>query len=1040
MYVSKTLQVREEAPIRRTGVDLDDLLVQIQTMRSRSAAASRSHNSRWEGTDELSATEQREQTLTTVEEISLAIEEILAANEDLQRQNQELINLNQAKETERQHYQQLFEEAPDAYLVTDQDGIIQEVNRAAATLLKIAPPSLVGQPLSLYISSITSQTFLNQLNQLPQFNQVSQWELCLQPQQGEPFDATLTIAVSRNFENNVSSLRWLIRDITEGKATEASLQKRNEQLEIRVSVGTTELEQAAARLRAEIAERQWFAAALSQREQEFRALVENAPLVIARFDEALRYLYINSEIEQVIGKLPQEVIGRTNRQLGIIEPNLSLWEDAIRWVFETGEQQLIEFSYLTPSGLKYYQARFIPELTANGFTESVLGICTDISDYKQTLEALLSREEQLRAIFEGAGIGIAQTSLEGRLIRTNLKLREMLGYSQQELKNRDLIEFTHPNDAIQDREFYELISGRRNSYHKEKRYIRKDGEIVWAYLTVSLVRGANDQPLFTIPMIEDITERKQAQELERQLIASLQESELRFRQFAENVRAVFWMVTPDHRNIIYISPAYDQIWGRNREDLSKNPSAWIEAIHPLDRDRVRAGVQLQAQQIQNQNYCELEYRIVRPDGSIRWIRDRGFGVHNEQGLLYRFVGVAEDITEHKQANLALQESEQRFRQLAENISEVFWMITGERTNFIYVSPAYENIWGRTCESLYENPRSWLEAVHPLDLDVVRAALKKQSEVGFDQDYRIVRPDGSIRWIHDRAFKIHDENGLLYRFVGIAEDITDRKQAEIEAFNALIKERELGDLKSRFVSMTSHEFRTPLSTIQSSAELLERYRQRFSEEKQQLHLSRIKTAVAQMTQMLNDILIIGEVDAGKLEFKPAPLDLVTFCHGLVEELQLSSTNQKAIAFTHQGDCTFKPQNPEECEVRQLDDCGSSLPLMDEKLLWRILSNLLSNALKYSPTGSLVEFDLSCLDNTVIFQIKDQGIGIPPEDQSRLFEPFHRANNVGTIQGTGLGLAIVKQCVELHQGEITVASFVGNTTFTVRLPLIDSMLLT
>ncbi|HEY9893287.1 MAG TPA: sensor histidine kinase [Candidatus Sericytochromatia bacterium] len=112
-------------------------------------------------------------------------------------------------------------------------------------------------------------------------------------------------------------------------------------------------------------------------------------------------------------------------------------------------------------------------------------------------------------------------------------------------------------------------------------------------------------------------------------------------------------------------------------------------------------------------------------------------------------------------------------------------------------------------------------------------------------------------------------------------------------------------------------------------------------------------------------------------------------------------------------------------------------MDEKLLWRILSNLLSNALKYSPTDSVVQLDLIELDNTAIFQSKSQGIGIPPEDQTRLFEPFHRANNIGTIQGTGLGLAIVKQCVELHQGEITVASVAENTTFTVKLPLIYSM---
>ncbi|MGC1392783.1 MAG: PAS domain-containing sensor histidine kinase, partial [Coleofasciculaceae cyanobacterium] len=513
----------------------------------------------------------------------------------------------------------------------------------------------------------------------------------------------------------------------------------------------------------------------------------------------------------------------------------------------------------------------------------------------------------------------------------------------------------------------------------------------------------------------DITDRKQAE-------AALQESELRFRQLAENIHDVFWMVEPDNRDIIYVSPAYDQIWGRSRQVLYEDASTWIDAIHPEDRQRVRAGVKLQTQQIESQGYCELEYRIVRPDGEVRWIRDRGFGVRDGQGILYRFVGVAKDITDSKQAEKALQESELRFRQLAENVREVFLVVTCDRSQLIYVSPAYEQIWGRTCESLYNNPRSWLDAIHPLDLDTVMAKFHRQAEDGFDWEYRILRPDGEVRWIHDRAFGVHDGQGLLYRFVGIAEDITERKLAEFEVGKALLKERELNDLKSRFVSMTSHEFRTPLTTIQSSTELLEYYYQS-NDGRHLRHLRRIQTAVAHMTQMLDDILTIGEAEAGKLDFKPNPLDLVEFCRYLVEELQLSIKTQKMIVFNYQTDCIRQSKNQDQW----------SLPLIDERLLRQILSNLLGNALKYSPIDSTVQFDLIYSHNTAIFKITDNGIGIPPEDQSRLFEPFHRAANVGTIQGTGLGLAIVKQCVDLHQGEITVDSVAGSTTFTVKLPL-------
>jgi signal transduction histidine kinase len=149
-----------------------------------------------------------------------------------------------------------------------------------------------------------------------------------------------------------------------------------------------------------------------------------------------------------------------------------------------------------------------------------------------------------------------------------------------------------------------------------------------------------------------------------------------------------------------------------------------------------------------------------------------------------------------------------------------------------------------------------------------------------------------------------------------------------------------------------------------------------------------------------------------------MDLVKFCRNLVEDLQQIDKNQRALVFTVQGALSTP----------------TSLPLMDEKLLRQILTNLLSNAIKYSPAGSTVQFDLICFDDKAVFRIQDQGIGIPKADQLRLFESFHRATNVGTIQGTGLGLAIVKQCVDLHKGKITVDSIEGmGTTFTVTLPL-------
>lgn len=169
----------------------------------------------------------------------------------------------------------------------------------------------------------------------------------------------------------------------------------------------------------------------------------------------------------------------------------------------------------------------------------------------------------------------------------------------------------------------------------------------------------------------------------------------------------------------------------------------------------------------------------------------------------------------------------------------------------------------------------------------------------------------------------------------------------------------------------------------------------------------------MTELLNDVLLIGKAEAGKLEFEPTPLNLVQFCRSLVEDIQVSTDNH-TVAFCSQGQCT--------------NAC------IDEKLLRHIIVNLLSNAIKYSPQGGTVHFDLVCNQEVVTFQVRDEGIGVPVADQAQLFAPFHRASNVGTISGTGLGLAIVKKSVDLHSGKLTVESEVGvGTTFIVTIPL-------
>ena len=274
-------------------------------------------------------------------------------------------------------------------------------------------------------------------------------------------------------------------------------------------------------------------------------------------------------------------------------------------------------------------------------------------------------------------------------------------------------------------------------------------------------------------------------------------------------------------------------------------------------------------------------------------------------------------------------------------------------------------------------------------------------------------------VADSVAPIITQTGGITGTVIVLSDLSLHQQAqqwELERakLTATIKaERELNELRTQFITMTSHEFRTPLTTILSSSELLEHCRNKWSEEKKLNHLHRIQAEVKSMAQLLDAVLTIGKADAGKLVFTPTLVDLISFCEDVVEELQLSDRYQHRINFTHLGNI----------------DSG----YLDINLLQRIITNLLTNAIKYSPENTTVNFSILCQKNQAILTIQDHGIGIPPKDLEKLFDAFHRASNVGNIQGTGLGLTIVQKCVQLHQGEIQMHSEVGvGTTFTITLP--------
>ena len=392
-----------------------------------------------------------------------------------------------------------------------------------------------------------------------------------------------------------------------------------------------------------------------------------------------------------------------------------------------------------------------------------------------------------------------------------------------------------------------------------------------------------------------------------------------------------------------------------------------------------------------------------------------------------------EIREREQAQEVLRESEERYRQLVELCPEAIFIQCDEQ--FVFINSATVKLYGATNREELLG-KSVLDVVHPDYQELVKEQLGELREGQPVEliEQKAVRFDGTVIDVEVAAAPfIYQEKPAAQVVV---RDISDRKKAEAELRKALETERELSSLKSRIITTISHEYRTPLTTILSSAELLESYGEKVTQERKLIHLRRIQNSSKHLTDLVSDVLFISQAEADKLKFNPAPLNLEQFCQELVEEIRSASQNQRrANKITESSDGQGSSERAIPGELITFTSQGNCSNLcLDERLIRQSLTNLLSNAIKYSPQESTVRFDLECRESVAVFSIQDKGIGIPAEDLPKLFESFHRASNVGTIPGTGLGLAIVKKCVDLHGGQITVDSVLGvGTTFIVTLPL-------
>ncbi|MBV8886050.1 MAG: PAS domain S-box protein [Chroococcidiopsidaceae cyanobacterium CP_BM_RX_35] len=357
------------------------------------------------------------------------------------------------------------------------------------------------------------------------------------------------------------------------------------------------------------------------------------------------------------------------------------------------------------------------------------------------------------------------------------------------------------------------------------------------------------------------------------------------------------------------------------------------------------------------------------------------------------------------------------------VDAVFWLDPDAK--FLYVNDVACCLLGYSREELLSL------SMHEVDIDFTTEvwlerwrSLKQQGSLTFETRHRtkkgrVIPMEVTLAYVryHSRGFSCAFAREKAKHTEKVLQQSEAQFRILLEKPEALEQEKERTEQRARFVSMLCHEVRTSLNIISFSTSLMRLDSYQWVEEEKQLYLDYIQTTVEQISQLLDEVLLLDKVEARKLKFEPNQIDLTTSCDNLVTQMQLTDNgNQHVIAFASQGNC--------------------STAYLDKKLLQSILTNLLSNAIKYSPIGSTVNFNLYCQDGNAIFQIKDAGIGIPAAEQQWIFEPFHRGSNVGDVPGTGLGLAVVKKLVDFLYGQIALNSEVGvGTTFTLTLPLVS-----
>ena len=905
----------------------------------------------------------------------------------------------------------IVESSQDAIMATTQECLIRAWNRGAEAEFGYSAEEVIGK----HVSMLMAPERMGELAEFigPQLKgiTVAPFESVCVRKNGSRMHVSVTGSPIKNSAGEVVAMSAVLRDITERRESEQRLRES---------------------------------------EERFRTMADSSPSLMWVTGPAGEVDFINRQYRRFCGVTAKHAQQGDWRSL--IHP-----DDRAEYMAAFHRAVTEHTTFRTEVRIRRADGewRLIgtnaePQLSPAGEYMGHIGLSADITERKQAEQALEFQHSLIRAIQEVSPDGILVVNEQGVVVTHNRKFLEvwqfpdsfdldLLAENAAGVPHRSALSacasFASDPEALIKR-VQDLTENPRGSERFE--IPLKDGRILDRYSTG--LWSESDQYLGRVWFFRDITERKQAEDI-------LRHSEQKFRQLAENIHEVFRIMPIALDETLYVSPAYEEIWGRSMESLYRNPESWRDAVHPDDREQAdyMAAHQLLGDPV------EVEYRIQTPDGRQKWIRDRAFPVRDQSGALIRIAGIAEDISERKRAEQAILASHEFVQSTIDALSSSMCVLD-ETGTIIEVNRTWKDfaVANRNCRICEHSDFSQLEnqfgsganyldacdravangAAEAAEFAAgIRSLLRGDMEE-FTKEYACHAPR-ERRWFVAKGTRFFDHG--LPRVVVEHVNITTRKVAEeamrmakLEAeaegvrANLLAREAERATAaKSEFLANMSHEIRTPMNGVIGMTGLL-LDTELTAEQRRYADLARISGE--SLLQLINDILDFSKIEAKKLELETIDFDLRSLLDNLASIFS-ATAQTRGIEFK----CIADPAVPTNLRG-------------DPGRLRQILTNLSGNGIKFTEKGEVVVrvaiVEAGESDCVLRFSVHDTGIGIGDDKIGVLFEKFSQveASTTRKYGGTGLGLAISKQLVEMMGGAIGVTSRPGEGSefwFTARL---------